>query len=136
MFSINGLSRDRHSLETLPRLVNEGTTESASGAFDTWGRARLSGEKNNSDPVAPLSTYQTNNPEDLWDWMESYQDKTGRRLPANPHNDNMSSGLMFIDLRFIEEHQTSASSYCPNRFSKRTHPGRLIDDPRHYLAMS
>ena len=88
MFSINGLNRDRHSLKTLLWLVNEGTTESASEAFETWVRARVSREKNNSDPRAPFSTYQTNNPEDLWDWMESYQDKTGGRLLASPNNDN------------------------------------------------
>lgn len=43
--------------------------------------------------------------------MESYQDKTGGRWLANPNNDNISSGPIFSDLKFIEEHQTSASSY-------------------------
>lgn len=35
------------------------------------------------------------NPRDLWTWMENYEDKTGGRVLAIPHNGNLSNGWMF-----------------------------------------
>src|SRR5210317_1706433 len=34
-------------------------------------------------------------PEDLWRWMAAYEEKTGGRLLAIPHNGNLSNGPMF-----------------------------------------
>ncbi len=34
-------------------------------------------------------------PRDLWAWMQSYEDKTGGRVTAIPHNGNLSNGMMF-----------------------------------------
>ena len=33
--------------------------------------------------------------EDLWDWMERYEEATGGRVMAIPHNSNLSNGMMF-----------------------------------------
>ena len=51
--------------------------------------------KDKADLVAPLTTFVTENPEDLWKWMQDYEDKTGGRVLAIPHNGNLSNGLMF-----------------------------------------
>jgi len=51
--------------------------------------------KDKADLVAPFTTFQSENPEDLWKWMQAYEDKTGGRLLAIPHNGNLSNGLMF-----------------------------------------
>ena len=48
--------------------------------------------------VFPLSAYDTEDPEKLWDWMETYESKTGGRLLALAHNGNLSNGLMFDDV--------------------------------------
>ena len=45
--------------------------------------------------VLPYSGYDSVDPEKLWAWMQSYEDKTGGRLLAIPHNGNLSSGQMF-----------------------------------------
>ncbi|WP_224483385.1 DUF3604 domain-containing protein [Robertkochia aurantiaca] len=45
--------------------------------------------------VIPFSQYDSYDPEDLWKWMQSYEDKTGGKLLAIPHNGNLSNGLMF-----------------------------------------
>jgi len=52
-----------------------------------------------ADSILPLSRYDTPDPEQLWNWMEAYETKTGGRLLAIPHNGNLSSGLMFSSLR-------------------------------------
>mgnify|MGYP000400989849 CR=1 FL=1 len=48
-----------------------------------------------ADLVRPLTTFDTELPNELWDWMANFEDKTGSRLLAVPHNGNLSNGLMF-----------------------------------------
>lgn len=51
--------------------------------------------KDKADKVIPFSAYDSDDPEDLWKWMEKYEANTGGRLLAIPHNGNLSNGLMF-----------------------------------------
>jgi hypothetical protein len=53
--------------------------------------------KDKADQIIPLSYYDTGDPEDLWQWMADYEEKTGGRMLAIPHNGNVSNGLMFDD---------------------------------------
>lgn len=53
--------------------------------------------KSLADRVVPFSTYDSADPEDLWQWMADYEEQTGGRLLAIPHNGNLSNGLMFDD---------------------------------------
>jgi hypothetical protein len=50
-------------------------------------------------PDRPFSAMDSNNPEDLWDWMDGAR-STGDDLLAIPHNSNGSNGLMFARTRF------------------------------------
>jgi hypothetical protein len=50
-----------------------------------------------ADQVVPISSYDTDDPEKLWEWMATYEAETGGRLLAIPHNGNLSNGLMFDD---------------------------------------
>jgi len=43
----------------------------------------------------PMTTFESENPEDLWKWMANWEQKTGGRLLAIPHNGNLSNGRMF-----------------------------------------
>jgi hypothetical protein len=54
--------------------------------------------KDKADQIVPLSYYDTGDPEDLWKWMASYEQKTGGKVLAIPHNGNLSNGLMFDDV--------------------------------------
>jgi hypothetical protein len=51
--------------------------------------------KDKADQVFPFSAWQSEDPEKLWAWMDTYEQKTGGRLLAIPHNGNLSNGRMF-----------------------------------------
>jgi len=48
-----------------------------------------------ADQMIPYTTFESENPEDLWKWMGTWEDKTGGSLLAIPHNGNLSNGRMF-----------------------------------------
>ena len=48
----------------------------------------------------PLTSFQTMDPEKLWEWMEKYEAKTGGKMLAIPHNGNLSNGRMFEETTF------------------------------------
>jgi hypothetical protein len=48
--------------------------------------------------MLPYTTAESFNPEDLWKWMQSYEDKTGGRVLTLAHNGNVSNGLMFPEI--------------------------------------
>lgn len=57
---------------------------------------RDNGDK--ASQVEPFTVYPpagSDNPVDLWKWMQNYEDKTGGRVLAIPHNGNLSNGMMF-----------------------------------------
>jgi hypothetical protein len=60
--------------------------------------------KDKADQVLPLTTFDTENPEGLWEWMEAFEDKTGGSVLAIPHNGNLSNGRMF-ELKTFEGNQ-------------------------------
>ena len=47
------------------------------------------------EPYTTLKPLGSDNPRDLWNWMQAYEDKTGGRLLAIAHNGNLSNGIMF-----------------------------------------
>ena len=50
---------------------------------------------NRAKQVVPMSGYDSENPEDLWKWMATYEQKAGGRMLAITHNGNFSNGHMF-----------------------------------------
>ena len=45
--------------------------------------------------VLPFSRFHSSDPEDLWAYLEDYEDRTGGKVLAIPHNGNLSGGNMF-----------------------------------------
>ncbi len=43
----------------------------------------------------PFSALSSNNPEQLWNHLSDYEEQTGGRVMAIPHNSNLSAGMMF-----------------------------------------
>ncbi len=48
-----------------------------------------------ADRHTPMTTFDSLNPEDLWDTLAAFEEKTGARVLAIPHNGNLSNGRMF-----------------------------------------
>ncbi|MDS9467904.1 DUF3604 domain-containing protein [Paracoccus sp. MBLB3053] len=51
--------------------------------------------KDKADMVRPYTTFDSELPNQFWEWMQAYEDKTGGQVLAVPHNGNLSNGLMF-----------------------------------------
>ena len=57
--------------------------------------------RDNGDKAGLVEPYTTqpplgsNNPRDLWKWLQNYEDKTGGDVLAIAHNGNLSNGTMF-----------------------------------------
>jgi hypothetical protein len=56
---------------------------------DGADRARL------LDPYTTAPPYGSDNPADLWNWLQMYEDKTAGSILALAHNGNLSNGIMF-----------------------------------------
>ena len=56
--------------------------------------------KDKADQVFPFSAWQSEDPEKLWEWMAAYEERTGGRVLAIPHNGNLSNGRMFEPVDF------------------------------------
>jgi len=63
------------------------------------------------EPFTVLAPFGSDNPVDLWKWMDAYEKKTGGSVLAISHNGNLSNGLMFpiveafgkkIDREYVE----------------------------------
>lgn len=48
----------------------------------------------------PFSSWVSEDPEKLWEWMATFEDKTGGNVLAIPHNGNLSNGRMFEPVDF------------------------------------
>jgi hypothetical protein len=51
--------------------------------------------KDKADDMLPMTTFDSENPEDLWKWMSKWEERNGGSLLAIPHNGNLSNGKMF-----------------------------------------
>ncbi|WP_394175169.1 DUF3604 domain-containing protein [Thalassotalea litorea] len=52
-------------------------------------------DKEKTNQVLPYSQFDSVDAEDLWKYLQSYEDKTGGKVLAIPHNGNLSNGYMF-----------------------------------------
>ncbi len=47
------------------------------------------------EPYTTIAPLGSDNPRDLWKWMQSYEDRTAGQVLAIGHNGNLSNGIMF-----------------------------------------
>jgi hypothetical protein len=69
--------------------------------------------KDKADAMVPYTTFDSENPEDLWKWMQAWEEKTGGKVLAIPHNSNISNGRMFALTDLFGNPMTRA--YAENR---------------------
>ena len=70
-------------------------TSNAGGGDNLHRNIIYRDNKDKADRVLPYTTFQSENPEDLWKWMTEWEKTTGGKLLAIPHNGNLSNGRMF-----------------------------------------
>ena len=56
-----------------------------------------------TEQVLPFSLFDSQDPQDLWTYMDKYEEKTGGRVLAHVHNGNLSNGLAFNTSKFNGE---------------------------------
>ena len=83
-------------------------TSNAGGGDNLHRNVIYRDNKDKADQVLPMTTFQTQNPEDLWKWMAAWEQKTGGKLLAIPHNGNLSNGRMFALTMFNGDPMTKA----------------------------
>jgi hypothetical protein len=81
-------------------LIGYEWTSNAGGGDNLHRNVIYRDGKDKADQVLPYTTFQSENPEDLWKWMEAWESKTGGKLLAIPHNGNLSNGRMFALTKF------------------------------------
>ncbi len=82
-------------------------TVNANGGDNLHRNMIFRGTADQALQILPLTTFETEDPEKLWEWMANYEAKTGDRVHAIPHNGNMSNGRMFEESRFDGSPMTS-----------------------------
>ncbi len=60
-------------------------------------------DKQKTNQIIPFSAWRSEDPESLWDFLSSYEEKTGGQVLAIPHNSNLSNGRMFAMVNFEGE---------------------------------
>jgi len=73
--------------------------------------------KDRAGQIIPFSAYDSENPQDLWAWMDNYEQKTGGKLLALAHNGNLSNGLMFDDMAFSSK-QTDSKQRIDRKYAE------------------
>jgi len=66
--------------------------------------------------VVPFSSFDSEDVEDLWAFMQAYEDKTNGQVQAIPHNGNWSNGVMFNLTRSNGERIDAAYAETRMRF--------------------
>ncbi len=66
--------------------------------------------------IVPFSAFDSNYPEDLWDFLADYEKKTGGQVLAIPHNGNISNGVMYAETMSNGNPMTKAYAEMRNRW--------------------
>lgn len=77
--------------------------------------------RDGADKATMIEPYTTTppqgspNPRDLWKWMENWEEKTGGKMLAIPHNGNLSNGWMFPLVDNFDQDNPLDETYLKNR---------------------
>jgi hypothetical protein len=70
------------------------------GGYNLHRNAVFRGDASVANQTVPFSQYDSQNPEDLWRYIDEFQKRIGAQVLAIPHNGNLSNGRMFSINRF------------------------------------
>ncbi len=84
----------------------------------------------------PYSSSISSNPEDLWKALQSYEDKTGGKVLAIPHNGNASNGLMFTLTDFMGNPMTREYAALRSRWEPLVETTQIKGDSESHPFLS
>ena len=97
-------------------LIGYEWTSNAGGGDNLHRNVIYRDNKDKADRVLPYTTFQSENPEDLWKWMNEWEKTTGGKLLAIAHNGNLSNGRMFAMTTFSGDPMTKAWAEARQRW--------------------
>ena len=115
---VNPFSSDKAAINIWQNFVEIADTYNEPGRFtamtgyewtstpkgDNLHRCVILGDgADKTSQTLPFGTFDSQDPEDLWKYLALYEEKTGGRAIAIPHNGNLSNGLMFNGKTFKGE---------------------------------
>jgi hypothetical protein len=65
------------------------------GGYNLHRNVLFRGDASVANRTRPFSQFDSQNPEDLWKVLDTFEKQTGADVLAIPHNGNLSNGLMF-----------------------------------------
>ncbi len=95
--SSNAIAEKYNKPGQFTTLIGYEWTSNYQGGNNLHRNVIYRGDATEANQVTPETTFKSDDPEDLWKWMDAYEKKTGGKLLAIPHNGNMSNGLMFAE---------------------------------------
>lgn len=84
----------------------------------------------------PYSSAQSSNPEDLWKALQEYEEETGGKILAIPHNGNASNGLMFTLTDFAGNPMTKAYADTRSRWEPLVETTQIKGDSESHPFLS
>jgi len=84
----------------------------------------------------PFSTFDSQDPEKLWEYLAAYESKTGGQVLAVPHNGNLSNGLMFSDKKFNGKKIDRAYAQKRNRWEPLHEMSQIKGDEETHPLLS
>lgn len=86
--------------------------------------------------IIPFSSMDSRNPEDLWAFLQRYEELTGGQVLAIPHNPNLSNGEMFALNQFDGSELTTAWAKMRIRFEPLMEATQLKGDSEAHPVLS
>lgn len=84
----------------------------------------------------PYSALESDNPEELWAWLDATSKQTGAEFVAIPHNPNISLGLMFAETRLNGEPVDAAYAQARMKWERSVEITQIKGDSETHPALS
>ena len=92
--------------------------------------------KDKADLMVPFTSWDSTNPEDLWKWLQTWEEKTGSKVLAIPHNGNLSNGRMFALGDLLGNPMTRAYAEARQRWEPLYEASQIKGDSEAHPLMS
>ncbi len=108
----------------------------AIGGFNLHRNVIFRGDASVANRTVPFSQFDSQNPEDLWKYLEAFERESGGEVLAIPHNGNLSNGRMFTVETFSGSPLTRADAEMRIRFEPLIEATQIKGDGESHPFLS